>query len=323
MAAAPDQVLHGLDTITGAISVVGSMNADYTVTTDRLPKPGETINGGPLQILPGGKSANQAAAAARIGAHVQLFGAVGSDPNADFLLGQLGNAGVDISQVMTVPGPSGTTVITVDAHGENTIVYSPGSNARVDLDYAHRSQKALTSAKVLGLCLESPIETVTEAARMGHEAGMTVLLNDSPFRADLPADLIAYSDLILVNEHEMAQLLGIDEPEDGDWIGADWDRINTTMQDFGFHRAVVTLGGEGSMVLDQGENYRIHAVKVDAVDTTGCGDAFMGTILAGLSSGMTLVQAAQLASYVSAYAATGQGAQASYGSAEQIRYRFA
>ncbi|WP_370465958.1 ribokinase [Bifidobacterium indicum] len=323
MAAVPDQVLHGLDTITGSISVVGSMNADYTVTTDRLPKPGETVNGGPLQILPGGKSANQAAAAARIGAHVQIFGAVGSDPNADFLLGQLGNAGVDISQVMTVPGPSGTTVITVDARGENTIVYSPGSNARVDLNYAHRSQKTLTAAKVLGLCLESPIETVTEAARMGHEAGMTVLLNDSPFRADLPADLIAYSDLILVNEHEMAQLLGIDEPEDGDWIGADWDRINTTMQDFGFHRAVVTLGGEGSMVLDQGENYRIHAVKVDAVDTTGCGDAFMGTILAGLSSGMTLVQAAQLASYVSAYAATGQGAQASYGSAEQIRYRFA
>ncbi|AII74847.1 ribokinase [Bifidobacterium coryneforme] len=323
MAATPDQVLQGLDTINGSISVVGSMNADYTVTTDRLPNPGETINGGPLQILPGGKSANQAAAAARIGAHVQLFGAVGSDPNADFLLGQLGNAGVDTSQVMTVPGPSGTTVITVDAQGENTIVYSPGSNAKVDVDYAHRSQKALTSAKVLGLCLESPIETVTEAARMGHEAGMTVLLNDSPFRADLPADLIAYSDLILVNEHEMAQLLGIDEPEDGDWTKADWDRTNQTMQDFGFHRAIVTLGGEGSMVLDQGKNYRIHAVKVDAVDTTGCGDAFMGTILAGLSSGMSLVESAQLASYVSAYAATGQGAQASYGSAEQIRYRFA
>ena len=121
----------------------------------------------------------------------------------------------------------------------------------------------------------------------------------------------------------MAQLLGIDEPEDGDWTKADWDRTNQTMQDFGFHRAIVTLGGEGSMVLDNGENYRIHAVKVDAVDTTGCGDAFMGTILAGLSSGMSLVESAQLASYVSAYAATGQGAQASYGSAEQIRYRFA
>ena len=322
MAAAPDQVLKGLDTITGSISVVGSMNADYTVNTDRLPKPGETINGGPLQVLPGGKSANQAATAARIGAQVRLFGAVGSDSNADFLLGQLGNAGVDVSHVMTVPGASGTTVITVDARGENTIVYSPGSNGKVDVDYAHRSRQALTSAKVLGLCLESPIETVTEVARMGHEAGMTVLLNDSPFRADLPADLIANSDLILVNEHEMAQLLGIDEPEDGDWLGADWDRINQTMQDFGFHRAIVTLGGEGSMVLDQGQTYRIHAVHVDAVDTTGCGDAFMGTVLAGLASDMTLVEAAQLASYVSAYAATGQGAQASYGTAEQIRLRF-
>ena len=322
MAAAPEQVLKGLDTIKGSISVVGSMNADYTVNTDRLPKPGETINGGPLQVLPGGKSANQAATAARIGAQVRLFGAVGSDSNADFLLGQLGNAGVDVSHVMTVPGASGTTVITVDARGENTIVYSPGSNGKVDVDYAHRSRQALTSAKVLGLCLESPIETVTEAARMSHEAGMTVLLNDSPFRADLPADLIANSDLILVNEHEMAQLLGIDEPEDGDWLGADWDRINQTMQDFGFHRAIVTLGGEGSMVLDQGQTYRIHAVHVDAVDTTGCGDAFMGTVLAGLASDMTLVQAAQLASYVSAYAATGQGAQASYGTAEQIRLRF-
>ncbi|MCP8614255.1 ribokinase [Bifidobacterium asteroides] len=322
MAAAPDQVLKGLDALKGPISVVGSMNADYTVNTDRLPKPGETINGGPLQVLPGGKSANQAATAARIGAQVRLFGAVGSDSNADFLLGQLGNAGVDVSHVMTVPGASGTTVITVDARGENTIVYSPGSNGKVDVDYAHRSRQALTSAKVLGLCLESPIETVTEAARMGHEAGMTVLLNDSPFRADLPADLIANSDLILVNEHEMAQLLGIDEPEDGDWLRADWDQINQTMQDFGFHRAIVTLGGEGSMVLDQGQTYRIHAVHVDAVDTTGCGDAFMGTVLAGLASDMTLVQAAQLASYVSAYAATGQGAQASYGTAEQIRLRF-
>ncbi|PXY83048.1 ribokinase [Bifidobacterium asteroides] len=322
MAAAPEQVLKGLDTIKGSISVVGSMNADYTVNTDRLPKPGETINGGPLQVLPGGKSANQAATAARIGAQVRLFGAVGSDSNADFLLGQLGNAGVDVSHVMTVPGASGTTVITVDARGENTIVYSPGSNGKVDVDYAHRSRQALTSAKVLGLCLESPIETVTEAARMSHEAGMTVLLNDSPFRADLPADLIANSDLILVNEHEMAQLLGIEEPEDGDWLGTDWDRINQTMQDFGFRRAIVTLGGEGSIVLDQGQTYRIHAVHVDAVDTTGCGDAFMGTVLAGLASDMTLVQAAQLASYVSAYAATGQGAQASYGTAEQIRLRF-
>ena len=122
------EVLSALDRIHGTVSVIGSMNADYTVTAQRLPGPGETITGGPLQLLPGGKSGNQAAAAARIGATVQMFGAVGSDSNADFLLGALGEAGVNTTHVRRVLGPSGTTVITVDATGENTIVYSPGSN---------------------------------------------------------------------------------------------------------------------------------------------------------------------------------------------------
>ena len=124
------EVLSALDRIHGTVSVIGSMNADYTVTAQRLPGPGETITGGPLQLLPGGKSGNQAAAAARIGATVQMFGAVGSDSNADFLLGALGEAGVNTTHVRRVLGPSGTTVITVDATGENTIVYSPGSTRR-------------------------------------------------------------------------------------------------------------------------------------------------------------------------------------------------
>ena len=117
------EVLSALDRIHGTVSVIGSMNADYTVTAQRLPGPGETITGGPLQLLPGGKSGNQAAAAARIGATVQMFGAVGSDSNADFLLGALGEAGVNTTHVRRVPGASGTTVITVDATGENTIVF--------------------------------------------------------------------------------------------------------------------------------------------------------------------------------------------------------
>ena len=112
------EVLSALDRIHGTVSVIGSMNADYTVTAQRLPGPGETITGGPLQLLPGGKSGNQAAAAARIGATVQMFGAVGSDSNADFLLGALGEAGVNTTHVRRVLGPSGTTVITVDAAGE-------------------------------------------------------------------------------------------------------------------------------------------------------------------------------------------------------------
>ena len=297
-----DDVLGLLDDIVASrsrISVIGSMNVDYTVTTKRLPKPGETVNGGPLTLLPGGKSANQASAAARIGAQVRMFGAVGEDANADFLLEHLRDAGVDTSHIAAVAGPSGTTVITVDANGENTIVYSAGSNGEVSVDYVRQSSDALVAADVLGLCLESPMETVTACARLCHDAGLKVLLNDSPFVAELPAELIEASDILLVNEHEMAQLL-----------------------DFGFNQAVITLGGDGSVVIDGDDIYRIAPVAVEAIDTTGCGDAFMGTVLAGLASGHALADSAQLASYVSAYAATGFGAQASYGTAAQIRERF-
>ena len=296
------EVLSALDRIHGTVSVIGSMNADYTVTAQRLPGPGETITGGPLQLLPGGKSGNQAAAAARIGATVQMFGAVGSDSNAEFLLGA------------------------VDAAGENTIVYSPGSNARVTVDYVESVREALVRSSVLGLCLESPIETVTAAARICHEAGVKVLLNDSPFTPSLPAELVAASDILLVNEHEMAQLLGIDEPEDDDWDAFDWVHVLDEMRSFGFDQAIVTLGGDGSVVLDATAEepiQRIAPVRVKAVDTTGCGDSFMGTVLAGLASGMSLSESAQLAAYVSAYAATGYGAQASYGNAAQIREAFA
>lgn len=322
------EVLSALDRIHGTVSVIGSMNADYTVTAQRLPGPGETITGGPLQLLPGGKSGNQAAAAARIGATVRMFGAVGSDSNADFLLERLEDAGVDVSNVRRVLGPSGTTVIVVDADGENIIVYSPGSNAQVTVDYVQSMKDELVSSSVLGLCLESPIETVTAAARMCHEAGVKVLLNDSPFTPVIPAELVEAVDVLLVNEHEMAQLLGIDEPEDDDWDNFDWNHAADCMAEYGFKEAIVTLGGDGSVVLDTAapENkriIRIAPVKVDAVDTTGCGDSFMGTVLAGLASGFSLQDAARLASYVSAYAATGYGAQASYGNAAQIKARFA
>lgn len=188
----------------GTVAVVGSMNVDYTITTARLPEPGETVAGGPLELLPGGKSGNQAAAAALLGADVRMFGAVGSDSNADFLLDHLAAAGVDTSHVRHVDGPSGLTVITVDASAENTIVYSAGSNAQVSVDYVESKIGELTGADVLGLCLESPIETVTACARMCHEAGVRVLLNDSPFTADLPAELIEHTDILLVNEIEIS-----------------------------------------------------------------------------------------------------------------------
>ncbi|MBT1165663.1 ribokinase [Bifidobacterium simiarum] len=320
-----EQVFADLDRCAASertLAVVGSMNADYTVTTERLPGPGETVNAGPLTVLPGGKSGNQAATAARIGAKVHMLGAVGDDTNADFLLGRLREAGVDVGDVLHVPGPSGTTVITVDSHGENTIVYSPGSNAKVSVEYVGGHKDVIAGAAVLGLCLESPMDTVIAAARIAHEAGVKVLVNDSPFVPELPADLVANSDILLVNEHEMSQLLGIDEPADGDWDAVDWEAIAERMRGFGYDQAVITLGGDGSVVIDHGVCHRVPPVKVRAVDTTGCGDSFMGTILAGLAAGLELVRAAHVAAYVAAYAATGYGAQASYGTADQVRALF-
>ena len=211
-----------------------------------------------------------------------MFGAVGSDSNADFLLGALGEAGVNTTHVRRVLGPSDTTEITVDATGEYTIVYSPGSNAQGTVDYVESVRDALARSSVLGLCLESPIETVTAAARMCHEAGEKVLLTDSPFTPSLPAELEEASDILLDNEHEMVQLLGIDEPENDDWDGFDWNHALEAMRGFGFEQAIVTLGGDGSVVLDSTSAtpiQRIAPVRVNAVDTTGAGDAFWGGFL--------------------------------------------
>lgn len=154
-------------------------------------------------------------------------------------------SGVDVSNVRRVLGPSGTTVIVVDAEGENIIVYSPGSNAQVTVDYVRSMKDQLVSSSVLGLCLESPIETVTAAAQMCYETGVKVLLNDSPFMPTIPAELIEASDVLLVNEHEMAQLLGIDEPDDDNWGAFDWQHAADRMAEYGFKEAIVTLGGDG------------------------------------------------------------------------------
>ena len=219
--------LEALKDAPGSVIVVGSMNADYTVTTKRLPKPGETVNGGAMKVLPGGKGANQASAAARLGVNVQLLGAVGEDSNADFLLSKLDEAGVDTADILHVEGPSGTTVITVSAEGENTIVYSPGSNAKASAGYVQSHRTTIAECAVLGLCLESPIATVIAAAQTAHDAGVTVLLNDSPFMDELPHELVEATDILLVNQHEVAQLLGLPGDSDAWCVGIGGDRERT------------------------------------------------------------------------------------------------
>ncbi|MCC3284046.1 ribokinase [Arthrobacter caoxuetaonis] len=289
------------------VVVVGSLNADLTVRTERFPQPGETLTGSELVIVPGGKSANQAAAAAILGADVVLCGAVGADGHGDLLLEAAAGAGVDISAVVRREGTAtGTAMIVVDAAGENTIIVSPGANGT--LQGSDLPASLFTDAAVLCLSLEVPLETVVAAAESAHSAGAQVLLNLSPYR-DVPRDLLALTDVLLVNVHEAGQLSGIGDP------AADWPAVTQSLATRGIGRAVVTLGAGGSVVLDPSSQPAVQAIPatpVDAVDTTGCGDAFTAAVAARLARGSTLAEAAAFASRAAALAAAGPGAQTSY-----------
>ncbi len=320
--------LAALDRLDGSVCVVGSINADLVVRVERMPRPGETINGSPLRTVSGGKSANQAAAAARIGARVQLVAAVGNDALADVVTGALESAGVDLTHVRRLDDtPTGTAVITVDEAGENMIIISAGANGELAPDDVAASAEALTSAGALGLVFEVPPATVTAAARTAHEAGVPVVLNPSPYRRPEP-ELLELVDVLVVNEHELADMLGdspggaSDEPAPAD--EPDWGHLGERVRsELGIASLVVTLGGDGAVVIDGTsgtlETTRVPAIPVTPVDTTGCGDAFTGTLLAGIASGLTLAESAGLAAAVGAYAATKEGAQTSYPGPDDVR----
>lgn len=291
------------------IVVVGSLNADLVVQVPRLPGPGETVGGSELTVLPGGKGANQAAAAGRLGGDVALLGLVGDDPHGRLLLDAAESAGVDTRAVTRLPGvATGTAVIAVDAAGENTIIVSPGANGH--LDPAHLDAGLLGAAGVLCLCLEVPQQTVLAAARLARGSGAAVVLNLSP-SAPVPAELLALTDVLLVNDHEAADLLGPDV------VAAGWPAVGEALAVRGVTRAVVTLGPRGAVVLEPSAAgthrvVEVPAVPVEAVDTTGCGDAFTGALATRLAAGASLVDAARFAAQVGAVAATRRGAQSSY-----------
>ena len=301
-----------LKSLGAPVAVVGSINADLTVETERLPEPGETVVGGPLAILPGGKSANQAVTCALLGADVNLIGAVGLDGHGDLLLASLQKAGVNTLGIRRVEQPSGSTLITVDKAGENTIVYSAGANNAVDAKMVHSKRRLIREANVLGLCLEAPIEAVQEAARIAHKAGKTVVLNYSPI-VKVPDSLLEQVDVLIVNEHELAVLSGrkLDAESSED--------LEKAMRELDCDRVVLTLGANGSKVLEDGEIFDVPAVRVETVDTTGAGDSFMGTLLCPLSAGHSLVDGAKLAAGVSALATKKVGAQASYRNADEVK----
>ena len=297
--------------------MLGSLNMDLVVSLSHLPRSGETVIGDQLQRFPGGKGANQAVAAARLGAEVAMVGRVGKDSFGDELLSNLEADGVVIGGVDRDPNePTGAALILVEKGGENMIAVARGASRVVgDVDVA-RATSNLKEGDVLLLQLEIPLAMVSAAARLAKAAGARVILNAAP-AAPLEASLLSQLEVLVVNELEVEPLLGrpAADPEEAE------EAARMAVQQ-GARSAVVTLGAAGA-VLVQGESiHRMKAQRVEAVDTTGAGDAFVGALAAALAAGAALVQAAELAGAAGAAAVTKPGAQASLPRPEDLRRLF-
>ncbi|MEU8914787.1 ribokinase [Streptomyces nigrescens] len=288
------------------VLVVGSANADLTVRVDRRPGAGETVLGTDLVESAGGKGANQAAAAARIGGRTALLARVGGDAYGELLLGAQRAAGTDVTPVI-VDGTArtGTAMIIVDPDGDNSIVVSPGANAALTPQDVAAAKDTIAASAVVSLQLEIPMESVRAAAAAAEQAGTRVVLNPSPApTADLAPELLSVADPLVVNEHEARQLSRLTDGTPAEWAQA--------LRDRGARSVVVTLGGDGALVLDASGAENVPGVRVRAVDTTGAGDAFTGALATRLARGDALPEAARFAVRVGAAAVTKPGAQPSY-----------
>lgn len=292
------------------ILVIGSLNADLVVRVPRFPAPGETLSGSGLTTLPGGKGANQAAAAAKLGVSVAMLGRVGRDQLGQMLLENLRRQQVDVSAVRESDSATGTAVILVNEQGQNCIVISPGANGEV----SPADVQAAPQAKIMLLQLEIPLETVLYAAQWGKERGMTVILNPAPAR-DLPDELFEKVDIIVPNESELSLLTGLTVTDYGQANAA----IAALMKR-GAKQVILTMGERGTIAqTDFDSSNFLPAFKVNAVDATAAGDAFIGGLAACFARGIVLPEALDYASACGALAVTKFGAQPSLPSAEEVQ----
>lgn len=293
------------------IAVVGSLNYDLTILTPRLPRPGETVLGTGHHTDNGGKGANQAVAAARLGSRVAMIGRVGSDDHGVSLVDGLERELVDTSGVaVDSENQTGLAVITVDSQAENTIVVSSGANSGLSESHIATHRPVLSNAKVLLAQLEVPIEAVTAAALAS--SGM-VCLNPAPAPAPaLPSRLAEAVDVLIPNRSELALLADVPLPNNAEELRQAVSRLTTTKT------VVVTLGSEGAFVVENDAATLVPAHAVDAIDPTGAGDAFCGALAHRLSNGDGLLEATRWAVAAGAVATTRRGAQASMPTADEV-----
>ncbi len=254
------------------VLVIGSLNADLVVRSPRFPQPGETISGGDLLTIPGGKGANQAVAAARQGANVAMLGRVGKDNFAPLLIENLNSNSVNTAHVAQDDSATGTAIIIVDANGQNSIVLSPGANGKVDF---HDIDSA-PDAKILLLQFEIPIDSVLHAARRYKTKGATVILNPAPAR-QIPEELLTLIDILIPNESELSLLTNMPVTDEKSAELAAQEILKR-----GVKTVIVTMGSKGALVVTGTQVTQVDTYKVDVVDTTAAGDAFIGGFAAKL-----------------------------------------
>lgn len=295
-----------------SILVVGSLNADLVVRSPRFPKPGETISGEDLRIIPGGKGANQAVAAARQSASVAMVGRVGNDSFGPDLINNLKQNNVETSHVQIDPeSATGTATIIVDASGQNSIVLSPGGNGRVSP--ADLEDVSFSDHELLLLQLEIPIETVRSAAKRARESGLRVVLNPAPAVSALPAELLSLSNFLVPNEGELSLLTGQavhDIPSA--------EKAARSLLERGTQHVIVTLGASGALVVNNELTRHIPSFDVEVVDTTAAGDAFIGGFASALLENRSLEEAVRYGCACGALAVTKFGAQPSLPTREAV-----
>lgn len=281
------------------IVVVGSSNTDMTIKANRLPAPGETILGGDFNMGPGGKGANQAVAAARLGGDVTFICKVGNDLFGDNAIKGYEKDGIDTSHVLRSCKPSGVALIMVDDKGENVISVAPGANGDLTPADIESVKDVLESADYVILQLEIPVESTMTAAKIAHKAGACVILNPAPV-ATLPDELFQYVSIITPNQTEMALLTGIQD---------DVDAMVAKLSAMDVGTVVMTRGSKGCALYSDGVTELIPAQKVEAVDATAAGDTFCGALCVALSEGLSLHDSVVFATKASALTVQRMGAQ--------------
>ena len=286
--------------MSGNIIVVGSLNMDLVVHAPRHPHGGETLLGSGFATHSGGKGANQAVAAARLGGHVTLIGCVGNDAFGQTLIGGLQADGIDASYVrIDQQQRTGVALITIDAAGENTIVVAPGANAALTLDDITQAEAAFERSAVMIVQLEIPLVVAEAAIHLAVKHGVQVLLNPSP--ATALADGLIAADFIVPNESELTLLAGL----------PDIDQAVTALHRRGARNVIVTLGEQGARYSGTHGQFSMPAISIEVVDTTAAGDAFLGALAVALVEDQSIAEALRWGTAAGALAVSRPGAQSS------------